>query len=34
VRGAQPEDLLAEAKNAMINAGSSSDPENVSATEP
>jgi DNA helicase-2/ATP-dependent DNA helicase PcrA len=34
VRGAQPEDLLAEAKNSMINAGSSSDPENVSATEP
>jgi hypothetical protein len=34
VRGADPEDLLAEAKNSMINAGSSSDPENVSATEP
>src|SRR5262249_45340251 len=34
VRGASPEELLAEAKISMINAGSSSDPENVSATEP
>jgi DNA helicase II / ATP-dependent DNA helicase PcrA len=34
VRGADPSDLLAETTNSMINAGSGSDPENGSATEP